>query len=197
MAPDRAMIRPRAGLSRSGFTLVEILVAVMAAGLLTAMVAALLGRGMTASSALEDAAQAQQSRMVLARLLSMDLRNMLPDTELTLTASGFSLETSHNHLLPGPLPVTVEWRFGDEALIRLEEQPRLEYARQRSLLGNLRGWDLDLYDLEREQWVGLQSWPRDEDQPAPAGLRLRLRPQGRGNELVVVQRLPLHQETGL
>jgi prepilin-type N-terminal cleavage/methylation domain-containing protein len=196
MAPGRAMIPPRAGLSQPGFTLVEILVAVMAAGLLTAMVAALLGRGMTASSALEDAAQGQQSRMVLARLLSMDLRNMLPDSELTLTANGFSLETSHNHLIPGPLPVTVEWRFEDEALIRLEEQTELEYAQQRSLLSNLRAWDMDLYDLEREQWVGLRSWPRDEDQPAPVGLRLRLRALGR-TELVVVRRLPLHREPGL
>lgn len=158
-----------------GFTLVEILVALVTAGLLTAMLAAVLGQGVTVSSALGTTATDQHSRVVLYRLLSMDLRGMLPETELTIFEQGFTLETVHNHLIPGPLPVIVTWDFSGNRLRRIEEQPDLEYLLELPLISRLRDWNLDLYDLTEGRWVNLQAWIAGPEQPAPVGVRLELR----------------------
>ncbi|HDQ41532.1 MAG TPA: type II secretion system protein, partial [Desulfonatronum sp.] len=58
-------MNPKRAFGPGGFTLIEILVALMVAGLLTAMVASLLGRSIVAGSALEETTQARQARLVL------------------------------------------------------------------------------------------------------------------------------------
>lgn len=183
--------------SLPGFTLMEILVALVVAGMLTALLAAILGRGVTASSALEETVENQRSRVVLHRLLSMDLRGMLPETELTITEHGFTLETVANHLVPGPLPVTVTWDFSQRRVRRTEEQPELEYVQEMLVISNLQAWNLAFHDLTEGRWVELRSWLHGTQRPAPAGLRLELRPAGAQTAWDIVHRLPLEHDAPL
>ncbi|WP_092123113.1 prepilin-type N-terminal cleavage/methylation domain-containing protein [Desulfonatronum thiosulfatophilum] len=179
-----------------GFTLLEVLVALAAAGLLVAMIASVLGRGTVVSSALEQASEGQRSRGVLHRLLSMDLRNVLPDTEITFTDQGFTLETGHNHLLPGPMPVTVTWFFTDQGLQRDEEQLELGYVRSTVIMPELESWALALYDLSESRWIDLRSWLHAGDRPFPAGMRLDLQAPGHHSWRFVF-RLPLQHDAAL
>jgi prepilin-type N-terminal cleavage/methylation domain-containing protein len=133
--------------SLTGFTLVEILVALVVAGMLIALLASILGRGIVASSALGEASADQRSRVVLHRLLSMDLRGMIPETELTITEQGFTVETVNNHLVPGPLPMTVTWDFSQRQVRRTEEQPDLDYVQELLVISELRAWSLAFHDL--------------------------------------------------
>lgn len=176
---------------RRGFTLIEVLVALMVAGLLTAMVASLLGRGIVASSALEERAQAQELRVALRRMLDMDIRNMGPGGEFRIAENGFSLKTSHNHLIPGPLPVTVTWMFSPSGIVRGEEQEALAYARTLVVTRSLEHWETHFFDLSEGLWLDARTWLRAPDRPAPAGLRLRLALEGAGL-VEIIQRLPLH-----
>lgn len=177
-----------------GFTLVEILVALVVAGMLTALLAAILGRGVVASSALEETVENQRSRVVLHRLLGMDLRGMLPETELTISEQGFTVETVNNHLVPGPLPVTVTWDFSRRQVRRTEEQPDLDYVQELLVISNLHAWSLAFHDLTEGRWVDLRSWLHGTERPAPAGLRLELRPSGAQAAWDLVHRLPLEHD---
>ncbi len=177
-----------------GFTLVEILVALVVAGMLTALLAGILGRGIVASSALGEASNDQRSRVVLHRLLSMDLRGMLPETELTITEQGFTVETVNNHLVPGPLPVTVTWDFSQRQVRRIEEQPDLDYIQELLVISNLQDWSLAFHDLTEGRWIVLRSWLHGTERPAPAGLRLELRPSGAQAAWDLVHRLPLEHD---
>lgn len=176
-----------------GFTLIEVLVALMVAGLLTAMVASLLGRGVVSSSALEEKAQAQELRVALRRMLDMDIRNMAPDGEFRIAENGFSLTTSHNHLIPGPLPVTATWSFSLDGIVRGEEQEALGYVRTLVVTRSLEHWETHFFDLSEGLWLDARTWLRSPGRPAPAGLRLRLALEGVGF-VEIIQRLPLHAE---
>lgn len=183
--------------SPPGFTLVEILVALVVAGMLTALLAAILGRGVVASSALEETVENQRSRIVLQRLLSMDLRGMLPETEMTITEHGFTLETVNNHLVPGPLPMTVTWDFTQRQVRRTEEQPDLDYVQELLVISNLQAWSLAFHDLTEGRWVDLRSWLHGTERPAPAGLRLELRPAGVQTAWDIIHRLSLEHDAPL
>lgn len=183
------------GSCRHGFTLIEVLVALMVAGLLTAMVASLMGRGIVASSALEEMAQGQESRVTLRRILDMDIRNMTAESEFTITEQGFSFSTSHNHLIPGPLPVTATWTFADNRIVRNEEHEDLKYAQTQILARTLPRWEAAFFDLTDAVWLDARAWLRIPDRPAPAGLRLRLVLE-KGGFLEIIQRLPLQAEEG-
>ena len=187
----------RGKLSRLGFTLVEILVALTIAGLLTAMIATLFSRGIATSSGLQETTQAQHSRIVLYRLLSMDLRSMLPAEELVVTEQGFSLATGHNHLLPSPLPMTVAWDFSGQRVQRTEALPELAYTQELTLISELRDWSLALYDLTDNQWVDVRSWLHGGQRPAPGGVRLELRPAGQHAPWIFIHRLPLEEDAPL
>lgn len=165
--------------------------AVVIAGLLAAMLASLLARSLTAGSALEETSRAQQARVVLRRILDLDIRNMLMDEKFQVLEQGFALTTSHNHLLPGPLPVLVNWTFSPSGIVRVEEQPDLDYAQTLVLSESLTHWDAAYYDLTAKAWVDGRAWLRATDRPAPAGFRLRLQLQDVGR-VEIIQRLPLH-----
>lgn len=180
--------------SAPGFTLVELLVALLVAGMLTALLAMILGRGSVASSALEETAKHQHSRVVLHRLLSMDLRNMLPETHLDIADQKFTMETTHNHLVPGPLPMSVTWDFSRDRLRRIEEQPDLEYRKELILIAELAQWSLALYDLTENRWVDLHSWQHGPQRAAPAGLRLELRVPDAASAWSIIHRLPLEHD---
>lgn len=178
---------------QAGFTLLEILVALVAAGLLAFMISAVLGRGIVASSALEEVSHGQRSRIVLYRLLSMDLRNMEKDGELTVTDQGFSLQTSHNHLLPGPLPMTVTWDFSEAGIRRTEELPDLAYTQSVVLVADLESCTLTFFDLSEKRWTDSRAWLHGTDHPAPVGIRLEVR-MGRNEQWELVHRLPLEHD---
>lgn len=178
---------------RAGFTLVEVLTSVVVAGLLAASLASLFGSALSAGSALEEASEAQQARAVLRRILDLDIRNMVVDEEFQITEQGFSLKTTHNHLLSGPLPVLVNWTFSPAGVVRVEEQPDLEYAKTLVLSDSLEHGEAAYYDLSAEVWVDGRAWLRATERPAPAGLRLRLDLRDLGR-VEIVQRLPLRAE---
>lgn len=180
---------------RKGLTLIEVLVALMVAGLLAAMVASLLGRGIVFSSALKETAQGQQARVTLRRVLDLDLRNMIPEATFQVAENGFSLSTSHNHLIPGPLPVTATWTFSRQGIERREEEPELDYAQTLVLIRSLDAWELEYFDLTEGRWLEARTWLHSPDRPAPAGLRLRLTIEDIGL-VEIVQRLPLHSGNG-
>lgn len=181
------------GRFQGGFTLIEVLVALMVAGLLTAMVASILGRGVVASSALEETARGQQARVVLRRMLSMDLRNILQDSGFVISEDGFAVKTSHNYLVQGPLPVTATWNFSGNGITRKEEQPELSYAWTLTVAQGLDRWEMAFFDLTENRWMDQQPWLRSPERPAPAGLRLRLLLKGIGL-VEIIERLPLQPD---
>lgn len=173
-----------------GFTLVEVLVAVALAGLLAAMIAGVMSRGILASEALLEHGEEESEKIVLRRILHRDFKAMDWGSGLEPTPEGFRLYTGHNMLLSSPLPVEVVWSFEEGEIVRREESPDLTYSREQTLYQDMDSVELEFLSLRDERWIPLDSWIRAPDRLYPRAVRLKLDFTGQ-DRFEIVEHLPL------
>lgn len=158
----------------SGFTLVEMVVALTLAGILAAMVSAALNRGLFSGEALIGEADQQKPFVTLRRLLHRDIKSRKLGSDILPTSSGFRLSTTHNLLRSAPLPVMVEWSFHRDRIVRREENPDLNYRSSQVLSRDLQAWELSFYSRKSDQWIDHRLWIMDENRSGPDALALSL-----------------------
>ncbi len=178
--------------SARGFTLVEVLVAVVIAGLLAAMIAGVMSRGILASEVLLEHRESEAEKTVLRRILHRDFKAMEWNSGLEPTAQGFRLYTGHNLLLSSSFPVEVIWIFEGGEIVRREESQVLTYAREQTLYQDMESVELEFFSSRHKRWIRLDSWLRDPNPPHPGAVRLKLHFTGQ-KRFEIVEYLPLHQ----
>lgn len=141
-----------------GVTLLELLVAIVLAGLLMSMLGQVVHQFVQSSQAI-DQEQARYAQMAgLRRVLHRDLQNLsLQNATLTPQNNGFTCRTSHSMLGPGPLPVKVTWEFSENKITRHEESPALNYSRQQLILTEMENWNISFYQAAEHRWIELST----------------------------------------
>ncbi|WP_291319821.1 type II secretion system protein [Desulfonatronospira sp.] len=177
--------------SARGFTLVEILVAVAIAGLLAAMIAGVMSRGILTSEALLEQRESEAEKTVLRRILHRDFLGMEWGSGLEPATEGFRLYTGHNMLLSSSLPVEVFWSFEGGEIVRREESQVLGYSKEQTLYQDMESVELEFLSSRDRRWIRLDSWLRDPNRPHPGAVRLTLHFSGQ-NRFEIVEHLPLH-----
>jgi prepilin-type N-terminal cleavage/methylation domain-containing protein len=145
-------VTPRRG---AGFTLVELIVALVALAILLSMVVSVAGQvaGHTRDLAARSQASGEAAR--LRRILHRDLAMADPAT-LALTGYGFVCSTSHNMFLGLPLPSSVEWDFSEGMVRRVEQCMGPSVLRRLTLMEGLTSWGLDILDRRSGRWLAAQ-----------------------------------------
>ncbi len=169
----------------SGFTLVEMVVALTLAAILAAMVSSALNQGLVSGEALVLEAEQHKPLISLRRLLHRDIKSRKWGSDIVSTSSGFKLTTTHNLLRSAPIPVEVEWIFDREKIIRREENPDLDYSAGQVLSRRLQAWELSFYSRKTDQWIEHSLWNMDKDRPAPDALALSLTLTGHGRARLI------------
>lgn len=176
---------------RQGFTLLELLVAMVLSAVLIAMVFRIMGQTLTNNQAIEGSLANLSELGALRRLLGRDLAAVSPTGKggVKVDAEGFILKTSHDLLLDGPLPVEAAWRFTDREVIREEEIKELRYKRSLSLLEVTGPTELAFFEPKQKIWIDWKSWAAPGvDRPRPGALRLTL--EIRKEKVEIVERIP-------
>lgn len=158
----------------AGFSLVEILVALAVAGILSAMLASIVGQSLVSSRALMEQQNMDRQKTTLRKILHRDFKEILWESSLKPTAQGFELQTGHNTLIPSSLPMLVSWRFASDEIIRTEQNPDLDYLKKQTLSTRLNSFSMDIYCPVQKRWIPHDSWLMAKQRPAPGALRLLL-----------------------
>lgn len=179
--------------SRSpGFTLLEVLVGLVLAGVLGAMIAATAKQNILSSQALLQQVPTETVKTTLRRILHRDIQNMQLGSRLQPTSQGFRLSSGHNLLLNASFPVSITWSFSQGELLRREENPELGYVKEQTLCSELSSFKLEFLPTGAERWVQHQAWLLDKERPDPAALRLQLDMSGR-KQVRIIERVPRHE----
>ncbi|MCA1743034.1 MAG: type II secretion system protein J [Desulfonatronovibrio sp.] len=158
----------------AGFSLVEILVALTVAGILSAMLASIVGQSLVSSQALMEQQGMDRQKITLRKILHRDLNEMLWASSLEPTPQGFELKTGHNTLIASSLPMQVSWNFTSNEIIRTEQNPDLDYLKKQTLSTRLNSFSMDIYCPVQKRWIPHDNWLMAKQRPAPGALRLEL-----------------------
>ncbi len=172
-----------------GFTLVELLVGLVVAGVLAAMIASLMGESILSSTTLLRRGQEGAEKTTLRRILHRDIKHMQWASTLDPAADGFSLQSGHNMLLAQALPMEVTWIFAEGRIVRREENFALQYSQEQVLLRDLEACKLELMPSNEERWIELDFWLTGKTQKQPRALRLTLVFNG-GQQIKIVEHVP-------
>ncbi len=175
---------------RQGFTLLELLVAMVLSAVLIVMVFRVMGQTLSNSQAIEGSLNNLSEVATLRRLLGRDLRALASTGKsFTVKPEGFVLKTAHNLLLDGPLPVEVLWRFTDRDVGRLEEISELRYRRDLSLLEISGPTEMSFFEPKQKIWIDWKTWAAPGvDRPRPSALKMTL--EIRKEKVEIVERIP-------
>ena len=185
-SPSLTILRPA-----KGFTLVEILVALILVGIIGTMIASAAKQGILTSQALLDQGSNRSKAIVLRRILHRDIHHMLWQSKLEAHSRGFQIKTGHNLLLNSSYPAVVTWIFNPPNVLRREEISALDYVLEQKLISDMTSCNLALMSARDRQWVNLKSLIMNPEQPRAVALRLRLHVDG-WNALDIIERLPVY-----
>ena len=172
---------------RNGFSLIEILVALVVAGILLGLVLRTVNQVAHNSEVLGVELRISSEAARLRRVLHRDLQNI--NGEFIPSREGFSLATSHNFLSGQPLPMNVTWDFSEKNVRRVEEEPGLSYTKELVLLPELKSWEAQLFHPGKKRWFDLRSWLLSNFETAPSAVKLILNLPGR-EKIEMVERVP-------
>lgn len=189
---------------RAGFSLLEVLVALTIGAILAFLLAKTLGSAVAGSEGIERSRQQSRQLLTLRRLLHRDLQAIDWNQPVICTRNAVSFVTTHNHLVDGPLAVSVAWTAANGTLWRRESQEALHYRRDMPLLpGMSLSMTLEVYDTARRGWAAGEARlpPRHGDSAVtfiPEAFRITLSPLaatralvGRGaQDLRFIERIP-------
>lgn len=170
-----------------GFSLIEVLVSLMVSGILMAMISMVMGQVVQNDEALRGLVGKTAEAATLRRILHRDLSSV--QGPLKLDPAGFSFPSTHNHLLAGPLPVTVTWTFREGIIRRLESAPDIRYASEIIFARNLRDWQMEFHDLNGNVWINGKSGAALGPANLISGLRLTLLFADQ-SQLKILERIP-------
>ena len=136
-----------------GFTLVELLVALIFVGIIGTMIASAAKQGILSSQALLDQGSNNSKATILRRVLHRDIHHMLWQSSLESTSQGFQIKTGHNLLLNSSFPAVVSWIFNPPKVLRREEISALDYVLEQELISDITSHDLALMSARDRQWV--------------------------------------------
>lgn len=164
----------------SGFTILEVLVSLMIAGLLMAGLGLVMAQTLQNNSILQEVQGPSRKIAALRRLLHRDLRGI--QTPVTPLPEGFLFKTSHNILMDGPLPVLVEWSFQGGQLTRTESAEDLDYRTKIVLLRSIESWKMEFLDMQQQRWIVHRGAPLAGGPPQVGAVNFELH---LGNDIVV------------
>lgn len=176
----------------AGFSLVEILVGLAVAGMLTAMLASVAGQSIVSSQALLEQESMDRQKTTLRKILHRDLKNMLWGSRIEPDSQGFNLQTGHNTLISSSLPMEVSWRFQPDEIVRTEQNADLDYHKKQILSTGLNSFSLDIYCHVQKRWIPLDHWLMARQRPHPGALRLKL-DLDNISQLEIIEYLPGHE----
>ncbi len=176
----------------TGFTLIEILVALAVAGILASIIAGVMGQGILTSDFLLKESRSETEKTVLRRLLHRDIKNMVWNSELEPAPEGFRINTGHNVLTPCSMPVDAFWDFSDNRITRHEENQDLSYAKKQILSRELNSFQLEFLTFEDNRWIRLDSWLISSDRPGPRAIRVTLE-YSDGKKFQIIEHIPTHE----
>ena len=169
--PDRYQARLK---GCPGFTLVEILVGLAVAGILSAMLASVMGNSIYSSQALLEENKQTHQKTVLRRIIHRDLKNLQWQARVEPTSSGFRMLTGHNTLTSASIPMQVSWDFTEGRATRIEKSRELDYSREQILSRNMETIEIAFMSSQDQRWISHDTWLMGNSRPAPAALRLRI-----------------------
>lgn len=117
----------------SGFSLLEVLVALVLAAILALMVSRIMDTAVQSSEGVRRAEDESRRIITLRRLLHRDIQQLDWRQPVAATPESIVFTTRHHHLHGGPLALQVRWLVGNGSLIRQESAPALGYTREMSL----------------------------------------------------------------
>lgn len=142
---------------KSGFSLVEIIVALAVSAVLLAMLSAAIQRVTGTSVALDDMSEQAKQKLTLQRLFHRDVQNMSDPKQLSFEGNRLIFETSHSTLLDSPFPVLVTWDFSKRRIVRSEKNEGIDYETESLIAGRLRNWTVRAYDARQNRWLNFQA----------------------------------------
>lgn len=186
------MVMAQDQITRHGFTLVEIIVGLAVAGMLAAIVASVMGRGIVASQGLLAQEEMDRQKVTLRTILHRDIKGITVQSGLAPAPEGFTLQTGHNTLVSSSLPVEVSWSFSGNKIVRTEQNKELDYYREQVLTAGLESFSMDLFCPVHALWLDLDRWLMGQDRPHPLALRLNI---GLSSAAFfeIVEHLPVHE----
>ena len=176
--------------SRAGFTLIELLAALALTAILLASLSMVMGQVVKNNELLMEHLGVSKDISTLRRVMHRDLQGLLvhgQNFELTSKSMGFM--TTHNLLMPAPFPVKVTWGMDSDGLYRREENAGIQYLSQTLFSEDIDRWDIDIFDMNRDNWVTLQNLLMSESKPLPVAFRIRFSNE-EGMETTIVERIP-------
>jgi prepilin-type N-terminal cleavage/methylation domain-containing protein len=169
-----------------GFTILEVLVSLVIAGLLMAAIGMVMTQVVQNDAMLEEVQGASTRTATLRRMLHRDFQGMQGDIEPT--PDGFTFPSTHNLLMDGPLTVQVSWSFTGGRVRRAESHEDMEYRLNQVLASGLKMWRMSVLDLKRNRWIDLLSAPLDQLDVQAGAVRLDL--VLGGEALSILERIP-------
>ncbi len=169
-----------------GFTIIEVLVSLVIAGLLMAALGMVMTQVIQNDAVLADVQGASTRTATLRRLLHRDLQNLQGD--IKPTPEGFAFPTSHNLLLDSSLTVHVAWSFTSSQVRRTESVSAMDYHVEQILASGLDSWGMKVLDLKRGRWIDLMGAPLDKLDIHPGAIRLEL--VLGGEDISLLERIP-------
>jgi general secretion pathway protein J len=137
----------------SGFTLIEVLVALVVSGILITILAGSVQEITGASVLLDTRAELAKQGVTLRRVFHRDLQNMTHPGSLSFTEQRLTFETTHSTLMDAPYPVIVKWDFSGNTVTRIEQNPDIEYESVTVIAEDIEQWSLEAFDDKQSRWL--------------------------------------------
>ncbi len=139
-----------------GFTLVEVLIAMVLMTLLMTLLGSSMSRIIIGNQALQANILGYRDFVSLRRTLHRDLQNMRDRTTLRFNVDGFSFTTSHCLVRNHPMQVRVTWTI-NENVTRKEEIDDLKYSRELVLFEGVDSFSLEVWEDRDDRWMDLDT----------------------------------------
>lgn len=177
-----------------GFSLIEVMVALIVAGVLMVMVSRILGQTIINDEALLKNIGVTRELATLRRLLHRDIQSINDPKSIDIKGNLIEFDSTHNLLSDHPLLVKVRWRLEKSKLSRTEQQGDVSYKSEMVILQEVAGWELSLYDSANQEWTRLADWgTKRKFKPVMAGIMIVLTLND-GRKVEIVERLAEKKE---
>ena len=174
-----------------GFTLVEVLIAMVLLAILMSLLGRSMGQIIIGSQALQNNILGYRELVSLRRTLHRDLQNMQAKETMVFGVDGFEFTTSHCLSRDHPLQVRVTWSFGD-TIVRKEAIDDIDYSREIVLMDKVEAFELGVWESRDKRWMDLDTILLSSAGGGNAGAyrNLKLVVRSRGAEVTILERFP-------
>ncbi|MBG0775564.1 MAG: type II secretion system protein [Desulfovibrionaceae bacterium] len=175
---------------RGGFSLIEILVALVIVGILTALLGQIMESLMQGSTDLRARFRHADDTSAIRRLLHRDVQSLrILDLE-ECDKDTLALSTTHDLLQDEAFPVSVVWETAHGRLVRIERNKDINYINSIDLGRDVAAFKLELLSAREDRWQRVDHFGGQTAQTAHiTALRITIGFKD-SQSVVVVERLP-------